>query len=65
MTIVLDHADDVSVFSRLLRARCTQLAAFHYYWFVECVAPAEDPLASLSPQDRSDLPTWHPVSQNE
>lgn len=65
MTIVLDHALNVSLFSRLLRALRTQLAAFHYYWFVECVAPAEDPLASLSPRDWSDLPTWHPQSQDE
>lgn len=65
MTIVLDHSHDVSLFSRLLRALRTRLAAFHYYWFVEGVAPAEDPLASLSPRDWSDLPTWHPQSRDE
>lgn len=65
MTIALDHAHDVSLFSRLLRALRTHLAALHNYWFVEGVALAEDPLASLSPRDWSDLPTWHPQDQDE
>jgi hypothetical protein len=65
MTIALDHAHDVSLFSRLLRALRIHLAAFHYFWFIEGVAFAEDPLASLSPRDWSDLPTWHPKSEHE
>jgi len=65
MTITLDHARDVSLYSRLFRALRAQFAAFHYHWFVECAAPVEDPLASLGPRDWSDLPTWHPQSQDE
>lgn len=65
MTIALDHAHDASLFSRLLRALRTRLAAFHHYWFVADVAPAEDPLASLNPRDWADLPAWHPQSEDE
>lgn len=63
MTLALDHAPAVAVTPRLARlflAIRARLAAFHHYWFIECVEPC-DPLASLSPRERWDLPVWHPV----
>jgi hypothetical protein len=65
MTLALDHAQKASLFPRLLRTLRDRLAAFRHHWFVECVAPEEDPLSSLSPRDWSDLPTWHPVTRDE
>ena len=65
MTITFDHAHDVSLLARLFRPLRTRLAAFHHYWFVEGEGLAADPLASFSPKDWSDLPTWHPPSRDE
>ena len=65
MTSARAHVHQLSRFSLLLPALRAYLAALHYHWFVEGVAPADDPLASLSPQDWSDLPVWHPQSQEK
>lgn len=67
MTLALDHTPTATVaprVARLVRAIRARVAAFHQYWFVECVEPS-DPFASLSSRDRWDLPVWHPVEPED
>lgn len=68
MTVALRHATAGHApcwVVRLVRGVRTRLAAFHHHWFVERVGPAGDPLAEFSARDWSDLPTWHPASDEE
>ena len=68
MTLALDHTPATTVrprVARLVRAIRARVAAFHHYWFVECVEPPSDPFASLSSRDRWDLPVWHPAEPED
>jgi len=67
MTLALDHAPAAPVtprIARLVRAIRARVAAFHHYWFVSYVEPA-DPFAQLSSRDRWDLPTYHPAQPED
>ena len=67
MTLALDDTPAATVtprVARLVRAIRARVAAFHHYWFVECVEPS-DPFASLSSRDRWDLPVWHPAQPGD
>lgn len=67
MTLAIDHTLAAAVTLRvagLLRAIRARIAAFHHYWFIECVVPS-DPMAALTSRGWADLPTWHPAQPED
>lgn len=67
MTLALAHIPAAATsprVARLAKAIRARVAAFHHYWFVECVEPS-DPLASLSIRDQWDMPVWHPAQPED